>query len=103
MPLKFTVCNLFTNASGKHILKLSHQDYPNNFFSFFGSVKLEKAVPPNQLFVHNGLQTLARGAAASSNINDDLNDDEDPEPVVDNADNVAEGKQGTADEPPPAN
>ncbi len=101
--LKFTVCDLVTDGSGKHILKLSHQDYPNKIFSaFVGSVKLEKAGPPNQLFVNDGLRTSARGAAVSSNINDNPNDDEDPEPVDDDADNVAEGEEGTADEPPPA-
>ncbi len=64
---------------------------------------MEKTGPPNQLFINNGLRTSAQGAAASSNINNIPNDDEDPEPMDDDADNITEGEEGTADEPPPVN
>ena len=100
MRLKFIVVDLLTDASGKHVLKLSHQDYPDKIFSaFVGSIKLEKTGPPNQLFVNDGKETPS---AASPNINDVPDDEEDPEPVDDDADDVAEGEnEGTADDEPP--
>ncbi len=89
------------DASGKRVLKLFHQDYPDKIFSaFVALVKLEKSGPPNQLFLNDGQET-SPAASASLNVNDAPNDDEDPEPVDDDADNMAEGEEGTPDDNPP--
>ncbi len=99
--LKFIVKDLLMDASGKRVLKLFHQDYPDKIFSaFVASVKLEKSGPPNQLFLNDGRET-SPAASASLNVNDAPNDDEDPEPVDDDADNMAEGEEGTPDDNPP--
>ena len=99
--LKFIVKDLLMDASSKRVLKLFHQDYPDKIFSaFVASVKLEKSGPPNQLFLNDGRET-SPAASASLNVNDAPDDDEDPEPVDDDADNMAEGEEGTPDANPP--